>query len=98
MAVSIVMEFPGASQAQYDAVMRELGLLLGDQGGDWPKGILSHMAGSTDDGWCVVDVWESQTAFGEFQANRLGPAIAKVGGLPEPRVTWVNLYNQHREG
>ena len=56
MPVSLVIEFAGATQAQYDAVMKELGLPLGDKGGDWPKGIISHMAGSTDDGWCVIDV------------------------------------------
>ena len=54
MAIGLVMQFAGGTAQQYDAVMEKLGL-EGDQG-EWPDGIISHFAGATPDGWCVVDV------------------------------------------
>lgn len=73
----------------YDAIMEELGLPFGDTG-DWPEGIISHAAGSTSDGgWTVVDVWESQEAFDRFLASSLGPAFEKVGGVPLGFAYWA---------
>ena len=90
MAVGLVMRLPGVGSGKYDAIMQELGLPLGNTG-DWPDGIISHAAGSMPDGtWIVVDVWESQEAFDQFLASRLGPAFEKVGGMPQPDVTRFN--------
>jgi hypothetical protein len=61
MAIGLLMQFPGGTAEQYDAVMEKLGL-EGNQG-DWPDGIISHFAGAYPEGWCVVDVWESQDSF-----------------------------------
>jgi hypothetical protein len=52
MAVGIIINFPGATQEQYDTVMEQLNL-----GGRMPPGGISHAAGPTDEGWRVVDVW-----------------------------------------
>ena len=90
MAVLFSMEFAGVQQKTYDAVMKELG--LDKKNAKWPKGILSHVAGPTAGGWAVVDVWESEAAFGKFQQKTLGPAMQKVGGMPEPRVTAAQVY------
>src|SRR5687768_12940591 len=92
MAIGIVLEFSGVGQEKYDAVMKALGLTTGSDA-NWPEGILSHRAGKTADGWCVVDVWESDAAFAKFRETRLGPAFAKAGGMPEPRVIRFELYN-----
>src|SRR5436190_3940010 len=85
MAVMYTMEFTGIGTDTYDAIMKELG--LDKKGAKWPKGVLSHAAGKSPDGMCVVDVWESEAAFGKFREKQLMPAFQKVGGLPEPRVT-----------
>ena len=90
MAFIFTMEFPGVGQEKYDAVMKELG--LDKKGAKWPKGILSHVAGPTSGGWCVVDVWESEAAFGKFQEKQLKPVFPKVGGMPEPKVTAAKVY------
>jgi hypothetical protein len=100
MSIGLVMKFEGVSAEQYEAVMAKENLDLrspknSKASDEWPDGILSHLAGATPSGgWCVVDVWESQAQFDKFFANRLGPALQKVG-LPEPEVTPVDVYNRH---
>jgi hypothetical protein len=92
MAVCVIFDFPGATSDQYDEVCRGLNdgqpLRLLSQ---WPGGgIISHVAGPTSDGWCVVDVWESEDAFQRF-AQRLMPLAEKVGFPPvTPRVLPVH--------
>jgi hypothetical protein len=70
MAIGVLFEFPGVTAAQYDGVTKKL---TGGRGlralSDWPvKGVLSHAAGPTPNGWRVFDVWESEAAFGKFGA------------------------------
>ena len=96
MAVGLIIQFAGIGPDKYEAVMKALGL-TGNKG-DWPKGIVSHMAGATPEGWCVVDVWESQGDFDAFFNGRLKPAFDKVGDLPPPRITTVAVHNTYRHG
>lgn len=96
MAIGLVMQFPGLDARRYEAVMRDLGLTA--TGGDWPDGIISHAAGATADGWCVVDVWESQAQFDRFLENRLKPAFERTGGLIEPQVTAIGIHLLHEHG
>jgi hypothetical protein len=52
MAIGVLFEFPGVTEAQYDGVCRKLnnGQVLRALS-DWPKGgILSHVAGPTATG------------------------------------------------
>jgi len=60
--------------------------------GDFPKGLLSHAAGLSDDGSFVVsEVWSSRQANEDFMQARLGEALAS-SGVPAPsKVTWVSL-------
>jgi hypothetical protein len=97
MAVGLVMQFTGIGIGDYNEVMTHLELETPGVTGvtdDWPAGIISHVAGTTEHGWCVVDVWESQDAFDAFMGSRLGPALGKAG-LPEPQVTPFQVYNRH---
>jgi hypothetical protein len=93
MAVMSVLEFAHLGHEKYDALLKELG--LDQSGAKWPDGILSHTAGKTAGGWCVVDVGESESAFEEFRATRLSPAFERVGGIPEPCITAVQVRNRH---
>lgn len=86
VAVLMVHDSPGGTQEQYDQV----GARLAKSGGfnslnDWPEGILSHAAGPTDDGWRVVDVWESEEAFQRF-GEVIGPVLQEVGFPGEPKL------------
>ena len=52
---------------------------------DWSAGgILSHAAGPTENGFRVVDVWESEEAFQRF-GGTIGPVLEEVGfpGAPQ---------------
>jgi hypothetical protein len=43
-------------------------------------------------------VWESQEAFDEFRASRLGPAFEQVGGMPQPDLTPFAIDNTYHNG
>src|SRR3954467_4338998 len=92
MSVEYVMEFAGVDAAKYDEAMRALGLDGPDA--DWPRGLLSHTAGATDDGWCVVDVWESDEEFERFATQALGPTLGRIG-IPAPQPRRVEVHNWH---
>jgi hypothetical protein len=45
-----------------------------------PVGLMLHVAGPTEEGFRVIDVWESEEAWQRFLTERLDPAIAALGG------------------
>jgi hypothetical protein len=97
MAVGVLFEFPGVTQEQYDEVLRRM-----TDGGsltalsDWPvEGVLFHVAGPTPDGWRVLDVWESEEAFGRF-AEDLVPHLQAVG-MPDVPPNFFPVYNLVKE-
>jgi hypothetical protein len=90
MAVGLIMQYSGVDAAKYDAIVKEAGLK--GKKAVWPAGIISHAAGPTADGWCVVDVWSSQAQFDRFLSKRLKPAFDRAGGMPEPHVTIFQIY------
>jgi hypothetical protein len=97
MAIGFVMQFSDVGIDSYNNVMKHLELESPGVSGvenDWPAGIVSHTAGATEQGWCVVDIWDSQEQFDAFMQSRLGPAMGKAG-LPEPQVTPFEVDNRH---
>jgi hypothetical protein len=60
-----------------------------------PAGLILHVAGPTDEGFRIIDVWESEEAWQDFQALRLAPAIAALGGPPRPAPTFRDLHPAH---
>jgi hypothetical protein len=88
--IIVLFEFPSGNAAQYDNVWEDLRAA----GHEYPKGLVSHIAGPRPDGgWLVVDVWDSENAFKEF-GKTLIPIIQK-NDLPvvEPRIVPVhNIY------
>jgi hypothetical protein len=97
MAVCSIFDMPGVTQAQYEAVCRDLnhGKLLSSLS-DWPLGgILSHTSGPTPGGWRVIDVWETEADFRRF-GELIGPLMQRHG-FPDvqPQVFPVhNLVNR----
>jgi hypothetical protein len=81
------MEWQGVTQAQYDAVLEELGLTH-----KTPPGGVFHVAGPTDGGWRVVDVWESPEIFEAFLQTRLGPVL-QHNNVPPPNVSAWPVHN-----
>jgi hypothetical protein len=74
MAVGLVIAVPGGTQQRYDAVFEALDLTE-----QKPEGLLLHIAGPVEDGWRIIDVWESRESFDEFSEKRLGEAAKKLG-------------------
>jgi hypothetical protein len=85
MAVAILFEAPGVTQEQYDATLREVGTDL------QPEQIF-HLAGPMENGWRVLDVWETQEALDTFFREKLGPAMQNAG-IPEVPVKVFEVYN-----
>lgn len=88
MPVVAVFQSPSLTRETYEEVARKL------TGGkrsrmesmaDWPvEGMLVHIAGETETGFRVVDVWKSEEAFRQF-GEKLMPILEEVGveGAPE---------------
>ena len=88
----MVHDSPGGTKEQYDEVASRLTDGKGfDSLDDWPGGgILFHVTGPTDNGWRVIDVWESEEAFAAF-GEVIGPILQEVGFPGEPKL--FEVYN-----
>jgi hypothetical protein len=94
MSYAIVIRFEGVTEADYWAVNDTLGMNR-DGTGDWPEGMRSHAAGPTDNGWVVVEKWESKEAQEAFMAGRLGAALSTVKVSAPVQIIETNTVNDH---
>ena len=79
MAVCMIFDAPGVTQAQYEQVLHEV------TADGPPQGVRSHVAGPTESGWCVVEVWDSREAFDRFFADKLQRALQRANIDTRPR-------------
>ena len=95
MAVLMLLEVPGGTIEQYEQVNEILGI-EGDSTA--PEGLLYHVAGKTDDGIVVADVWRSEDDLERF-FEKLEPALVE-SGMPEAtrRVSPVHNHIPSRSG
>jgi hypothetical protein len=95
VAIVAVFQSPSLTQERYEESVRRLtGKTQLESPADWPvEGLLAHIAGQAPSGFCVVDVWESEEAFGRF-GETLMPILQDIGveGQPEiyPAQTFVS--------
>lgn len=73
MAIAVICEAPGMTREIYDQVYRAM-----HREGP-PDGGLFHVAGPTQQGWRVVEVWESQDAFDAYARTTLQPLLRRQG-------------------
>jgi hypothetical protein len=90
MAVAVELNFRGATLDQYDQVIQKMGL---KQGGATPPGAISHWVAKTDDGFRVVDVWESKETFERFAQEKIGPYTREAGIESEPEMKFYDVHN-----
>ncbi len=84
MPVGIIFEDDGFTEAQYEAV--------NDAVGEAPmEGCLLHIAGPTDTGWRVIEVWDSEQQQRAFQDDRLNSAF-DAAGLPRYTGTFFSVH------
>ena len=95
MPIVAVFQSPTLTRETYEQACRKL------TGGrrsrmestsDWPvEGVLAHIAGQTDTGFRVVDVWESEDAFRRFGETLL-PILQELGIEGAPEVYATHAY------
>ena len=91
MAICVLFECPGVTQAQYDQALEKVtGGRPGKKLADWPaSGLLSHVAGPTPNGWRVVDVWESEADLMKFAGVLMPIRDAVLCTAPQDEVCGV---------
>ena len=79
--MAIGMIFDGQiTQAQYDQVRNEV-----TPGNAPAAGMLYHTGGPSENGWCVIEVWESKESAQRFFDERLGQALQKAKITVQPK-------------
>ena len=79
MAIGLIFEGP-VTQAQYEQVRNEV-----TPDNKRPPGMLYHVAGPTENGWRVIEVWESQEVRDRFFQEKLGQALSKANISVQPQ-------------
>jgi hypothetical protein len=70
MAELLVLEFDAVDETDYANVSAQLGVDPQTGAGDWPPGLITHLAGLKEGGSAyVIEVWESQQAQAEFMQS-----------------------------
>lgn len=84
MAVLIIAEIKGQTAEGYDHMIADMGPIIREA-----PGRLMHASHAAEDGWRVIEVWESKELandwFAKFVAPRLPPGI-------RPRRTFQELH------
>jgi hypothetical protein len=87
MAIAVRFEIPGLTQAQYDAIIDRL-----QARGAMGEGRKVHIACPSENGWFVLDVWESPQALDRVVQSALGPIFQELG-VPPPAPTVTPVHN-----
>jgi hypothetical protein len=80
MAIALIVDMPGVTQQQYEAAGKALG-------NPQEHGALVHIAGPTQEGWRVVEVWPSQEAVQSFFGNPTVQRAFHEAGIPPVQPT-----------
>jgi len=81
-----IYDVQGATLDQYDQVNALEG------GSEKPDGVHVHIAGKTDGGIRVIEVWDSAEHIDRYMESFLGQALEEAG-VPEPTVTEFEVHN-----
>jgi hypothetical protein len=90
VAVAVQLDFLGATIDQYDQMSERIGLL---PGGPAAPQELFHFVIGTEDGFRVLDVWESREAFESFAQDKLDPIYKEVGVRNPPQIQVFEVHN-----
>jgi hypothetical protein len=94
MPVVAVFQSPNFTQEQYEESVRGVtgGKSRVESPADWPvEGLLAHIAGQGENGFRVVDVWESEDAFRRF-GETLMPILENIGVEGPPEVYQAHTF------
>lgn len=85
MATVMLMSWPEVTEEQYQQARKEI-----NWEGDVPKGAKFHVSWMGDDGFHVLDLWESKEDFEKFTHARLMPGVQKIGIKGQPKVSFAD--------
>ena len=77
VAIGIRIKLPGITQEQFDNAHDHI-----NPDRSVPKGLLFHASGPIDDGWGIIDFWESRADFDAF-AGKVMEGMAAAGVEPQ---------------
>ena len=90
-----VHQVPSLTQEKYEEVVRRLTdgkKTRAEAISDFPfEGLLVHMAGESEGGFCIVDVWESEEAVTRFR-EAIAPIVREVGIEDPPEFFPVHTF------
>src|SRR5439155_25147426 len=86
-AVAVLVEWEGVTAEQYDEMINRMSVADVSL-----PGSLFHVAGPTENGWRVFDVWESPEVLERFTGQIFMP-IPEVTGVPFPKIWTCPGYN-----
>lgn len=84
MAVLILADVKGQTQQGYDGMIDALGPMFKQA-----PGLILHTAHATEDGWRIVEVWQSKTQANQWFAAYVAPNLPP--GI-RPRRTFYDLH------
>jgi hypothetical protein len=87
MRYGIRMEWAGVTQEQYDAMHRTFGPLAGGA-----EGFVAHIAGPTEGGWYMTEVWESKADHQRFMQEQVMPKLPP--DAQPPRIEEFDVYSR----
>ena len=70
MAILVTAEVKGQTQQGYDGMLTVLGPAIRSA-----KGFILHAAHPVEDGWRIIEVWESKTDADQFFAKNVAPNL-----------------------
>ena len=80
-----IYDVQGATLDQYEEVNERLGP-------EKPEGVHVHIAGKTDGGIRVIEVWDSVEHIDRYMEQGLGEALQQAR-IPEPNITEFEVHN-----
>lgn len=89
MPILAIHHVPSLTQDRYEEVVRRLSngkSRLESPSDSGAEGLLVHVAGQGEDGFWIIDVWESREAVDRF--SELVRPIAEDVGIEEPMKTY----------
>jgi hypothetical protein len=87
MSTIMLMQWPEVSKAQYEQARKEI-----NWEGEAPRGAKFHVAWFGDDGFHVLDLWESRKDFERFMEQRAMPCLRKIGIQGQPKVEFAEAH------
>lgn len=59
-----------------------------------PAGLIAHVAGPTDEGVRIIEIWDTEESWEWFRTERLALAIAKLENTARPEPSFRALHAQ----